>query len=145
MAIDIRLTGFKELESKLHKLVDKTQKTIVRSAIRKEAVRAKERIVENIVSAGLIDTGVMLHAYQEAKIKSAGKPGLIRIGVENPTRDALGIHADDEYYYPYAVEFGHGGVPGHPFIRPAIDNHKDESRKAIGEDIGKAIEKEALK
>ena len=145
MRIDIRLTGDKELERKLHNLEEKTEKKIVRGAIRKAAVQAKNQIVQNIVGAGLVDSGVMLAAYKAAKIKSAGKPGLIRYGPENPPREALGIHAQDPYYYPYAVEFGHGNVRPHPFIRPAIDNHKNQIRAAIAQDIATGIMKEALK
>jgi hypothetical protein len=145
VSLAIRGFGFEESEKKLHRLQEKVQKKIVSGALRKEARRAKQRIAENIKRLNLIDSGMLLAGYEAAPIKSQGKPGLIRVGVVNPTREALGIDPDDKYYYPYAVEFGHAGADAKPFIRPAIDNHKRESYRQIGGDIGKSIEREALK
>jgi HK97 gp10 family phage protein len=144
--VDIRAFGNRELEKKLGNVVDKAQKTIVKSALRKESNRVKKRIVANIARMDLIESGTLLAGYQSAKTKIArsGK-NFIRLGVENPTREALGIAPDDPYYYPYAVEYGHVGAEEKPFIRPAIDEHKAQSYKSIGDDIGKGIEREALK
>lgn len=144
--VDIRAFGNKELEKKLGRLADKAQTKVVKAALRKESTRVKKRIVANIVRLDLIDEGMLLKGYQSAKTKTArsGK-NFIRLGVENPTREALGIAPDDPYYYPYAVEFGHVGAEAKPYIRPAIDEHKDKSYKDIGDDIGKGIEREALK
>lgn len=139
-SIDIRAFGNKELERQLGKIVDRTQKTIVSGALRKEARRVKKRIVANIVARGLVDTGTMLAAYEGASIRSGGgNRRFIRLGVENPTRAELGIQADDPYYYPYAVEFGHRLAEPKPFIRPAVQDHKAESFRAIGQDIGAGI------
>jgi HK97 gp10 family phage protein len=144
--VDIRAFGNLELEKKLGRVVDKAQKTIVKSALRKESNRVKKRIVANIVRMDLNESGTLLAGYQSAKTKIArsGK-NFIRLGVENPTREALGIDPKDPYYYPYAVEYGHVGAEAKPFIRPAIDEHKTQSYKDIGDDIGKGIEREALK
>jgi len=143
--VSFNVKGFAELEKKLHNLVLKTQKTIVRSALRKEAVKARDRVADNILTSGLVDSGVMYTAYKQTKIKSANVKGMIRLGPENPTREALGIDAKDKYYYPYAVEFGHIRAPAYPFIRPAIDDHKEQSINSIASDIGAGITKEALK
>lgn len=145
MAVSLGVKGFAELEKKLHRIVEKTQKTIVRGALRKEAKNVQGRIVDNIQRLDLIDSGMMLAAFEATKIKSAARKGFIRVGPELPSREALGIDPKDKYYYPYAVEFGHVGADAKPFIRPAIDEHKDQSFKDIGEDIGKRIEREALK
>lgn len=139
-SIDIRAFGDKELEKQLGLIVDQAQKTIVSSALRKESTRAKKRIVSNIAALGLIKRGVLIAGYQAAKIRSTRvSRSLIRVGVENPTRAALGISADDPYYFPYAVEFGHARAEPKPFIRPAIDEHRPASFRAIGKDIGSGI------
>lgn len=139
-SIDIRAFGDKELEKQLGRIVEKTQKTIVAGALRKEATRAKKRIAANIVMLGLVKTGRMLAGYQTAKIRSTRvAKNLIRVGVENPVRAALGIDPQDKYYYPYAVEFGHARAEPKPFIRPAIDEHRPASFRAIGKDIGSGI------
>lgn len=142
--IDISAIGFPELEKQLGQIVDRAQKTIVATSLRKEAYRARKRISANILARGLVRTGTMLKGYQTAKVKRtrAGR-GLIRVGVENPTRDVLNIDPRDKFYYPYAVEFGHARAEPKPFIRPAIDEHKDASFRAIGNDIGSGIVRQA--
>ena len=137
--IDISILGDKELQKKLDALEKGVAAKAVRPALRKESYRTRKRIVGNIQAEGLIKTGVMVAAYAAAKVKSAGRRGIIRIGVENPTRAQLGIDADDQYYYPYAVEFGHDDVEPKPFIRPAIDEHKPQSLAAIARDIAAGI------
>lgn len=144
-SVDIRVFGNKELDRKLGKIADKTQKTIVRGALRKEAKKTQARIASNIQRLDLIDSGMMLQAFQATKIKSAARKGFIRVGPELPSREALGIDPGDKYYYPYAVEFGHVGADAKPFIRPAVDENKDESLRSIGTDIGKGIERQARK
>lgn len=144
-AVDISVLGDKQLERKLARLLAKTQKKIVRQAIRKEAKEAKKRVVGNIEKQDLVKTRVMLNAYRSAKIRTASnKPrSVIRIGVENPKRDDLGISADDKYYYPYAVEFGHSGAKAYPFIRPAIDEHQAKSKRRVAAEIAAGIHRES--
>lgn len=144
--VDISMTGDLELTKKLHKLPDRLQKKIVKAAFRKEARKIRQRIVDNIDRLDLIDTGDMRQAFRGAKVKSATKSRrLIRIGTEFPTREELGIAPNDKNFYPAAVEYGHPGAAPKPFIRPAIDDHKDKSLRDIGNDIGAGIVKEALK
>jgi len=145
MQVDISMIGDEVLQRRLSNLVGKTQKKIVRQALRKEAKETKKRIVSNIKILGLIDSGTMLQAYQNTKVRSTSKRNFIRLGPENPKRDELGIRANDKYYYPYAVEFGHAGAKAHPFIRPAVDEYKTSSIKSIGRDIGSGIEREGRK
>lgn len=145
MSVDISMLGNRELERKLQKLSNQVQKKVVRPALRKEAKRAKDRVVSNIQTKGLVKTGKMLSAFQGSKIKAASRKNFIRLGIENPTRQALGISPDDKFYYPYAVEFGHPGASPKPFIRPAIDDHKTKSISDIGRDIGSGIEREGRK
>ena len=138
MSIDLEILGAPELQRAFNRIVDKTQKSIVRSALRKEAKRAKQRVVDNIRRFDLIDTGIMVAAFEGVKIKSAGNRRLIRIGPETPTRAALQIAPDDKHYYPYALEYG-----GYSFIRPAVDEHKRESYRILAIDIGTGIERAA--
>ncbi len=137
MAIDISVLGDKELQKRLSRISDKMQKKIVRTAIRNSAKRAKDRIVANIQKQGLIDTGGMLKAFRSAPIRQSSRNPrkLVRIGVAFPDRADLGIDPDEKVYYPTAVEFGHGGVPAYPFIRPAIDENKEQEHAQIAADI----------
>lgn len=145
-AVDISVLGSKELQAKLSALADKAQKKIVRQAVRASAKRAREEIVHNIQRNSLVDTGNLLSAFRRAGIRQASKyRGLIRLGPEWPSRAELGIRADDKYYYPTALEFGHPGAPAIPFIRPAIDERRQQEIATLARDIGAGIEREAAK
>lgn len=141
MTIDISVTGDKELQRILNRLPDKLQKKIARNAIRKSAKRARDRIVANIRKLNLIKTGRLLAAFEYAPIRSQSSTprSLIRIGVGFPYREQLGISPDDKYFYPAALEFGHPRAPAYPFMRPAIDEHKQEEFATIGKDIGEGV------
>lgn len=135
----ISLSGDKELNRVFKRLEAKTQKKIVRKAIRNGAKRAKARIVSNIKSRGLIKSGRMLSGFERAKIRSASRNPrkTIRIGPELPSRADLNIDPADKSYYPYALE------KRKPFIRPAIDDHLNSEFRTIGREIGSGIESEA--
>ena len=142
MAVDIHVIGGPELERKLHWLAEKMQKSIAKKAMRASVKRIHARIIANITRLQLIDTGVLLVSFSESKIRAqTSKPReFIRIGVIWPFREDLGISPGDKYYYPMAVEFGHVRAPAHPFVRPAIDEHKTEEWKAIANEIGQGVE-----
>lgn len=146
LAVDIRVLGVPELEKELRRLEDKTQRKIVRQALRKSAKRTKDRIIDNLSGEKVqVRTGQLRQAFKDAPIRGTTRRGFTRVGVVFPERGALGIDAKDKHYYPTAVEYGHGTVPPHPFLRPAIDEHKQSEFDRIGKDIGKAIEREAGK
>lgn len=145
-AVDITLLGQKQLERKLELLAAKTQKTIVRRAVRASAKRTLAEIVHNIQSAQLVDSGRLLAAFQKAKVlQAANKRDLIRIGPAWPTRAELGIDPKDKGYYPFSLEFGHPNAAAVPFIRPAVDENRQREIRQIGTEIGAAIEREARK
>lgn len=145
-SIDISIVGDKQLEKKLHRLVTAAQKKIVKGSLRKEAVRSRARIVRNIDREGLVDTGTMRQAFKKAKIVLASQSkNFIRLGPMMPTRAELNIPQDEKGYYPFSLEYGFGVRPATPFVRPAMDENKGESIAAIGSDIGKGIEREAMK
>lgn len=146
LVLDISVLGRKDLERALSRLESRTQKKVLRQALRKSAKRTQARVVDNLSGekVGVI-TGQLREAFKKSKIRGATRRGTIRIGVEFPTRDALGIAADDPHYYPTAVEFGHGNVPPYPYMRPAVDEHRTKEIAEIGRDVGKGIEREAGK
>ena len=146
MSVDIRVLGVPALERALRNLAPVAERKVVRQALRKSAVRAKKRIVDNLSGVKVqVQTDTLRPAFKKAKIRGETKRGRIRVGVVFPERDQLGIGPDDKHYYPIAVEFGHGNVPPHPFLRPAIDEHKASEYRLIARDIGNGIEKQAGK
>lgn len=146
-AIDISLLGEKALQQKLKKLPGVVQRKVVTRAMRNEAKRVKARVVHNLsgVKVGVV-TGQTLAAFKRAKVRSgAHKRGTIRLGMVMPTREELRIPPGAKHFYVGAVEYGHKGAPPHPFIRPAVDEHKEQSRRALAAEIGRGIVREAKK
>ena len=144
--VDIALFGDKELQRKLNRLASNEAKKVVRAALRKGSRRVKDRVIQNLSGNKVnVRTGELINAFRNAKIRSEGNPRLIRIGVVLPSREELGIDSEAKYFYPFAIEYGHKRAPAHPYMRPAIDEHKDAEIAAIGRDIGKGIEKVARK
>ncbi len=139
MSVDISMLGMPELERKLKKLVEKDQKAIVRSALRKSSTRNKNRVAANILRMGLVETGNLYKSFKSAKnISRSNNKSIIRIGIALPTRAELDIDPSDKFYYPTALEYG-----GHSYIRPAVDQHRDAEIRKIGLDIGNGIKKKA--
>lgn len=138
---DISLLGDKALMKKFDKLQRGAQGKIIRPVIRASAKRAKQRVVENLSGAPVqVRTGKTLEAFQKAPIRSAKRDrDEVRIGQVLPDRDLLGISEDDPYYYPMALEYGHRRAPAYPFIRPAIDMHREKEIAQIGREIGQRM------
>jgi hypothetical protein len=146
VSVDVTVHGVRELERALLKLVGRAENKVIAQALRKSAVRARDRVVENLSGNKVqVQTGVLRGAFQKAKIRGSTKRGFIRRGVVFPERDQLGISADDPNYYPIAVEYGHGNVDAYPYLRPAIDEHKASEYRLLARDIGAGIEKQAGK
>lgn len=141
--VDIRLLGDKKLERLLRKLEPRVQKKVIRSAMRKAAkpvlARAKTLVpVRTGKRSGPLIRGM--------KIKSL-KRSRFRVGVllQTPTREELGLSADDKYYYPSAIELGTSKTPAHPFFRNAMDQMRDVSMAIVRREIGNGIIREALR
>ena len=146
-SVDIQFLGDKELEAKLRRLSGPEQRRAVISALRASAKRTMPRLIHNISGNPVkVRTGRLVSAFLQQSVKSEKSDrNLIRLGIPFPTRDQLGISADDPYYYPTAVEFGHPGAPAHPYARPAVDDHKSDEIRLIGAHVGKRIEQIARK
>ena len=145
-AFDISVLGQRELERRLRSLDYKMQGKAVRPALRNSAKRAKERIVHNLNNDRVQrQTGTLINAFAAQKPVSANRRGQVRVGVPLPDRSSLGKKAEPGYY-PTAVEYGHvsnlgGRVPAYPYIRPAIDEHRDAEFAAIAKDIRAGIDR----
>lgn len=144
--IDISLLGDRALERELARLPRVVQRRVVARAIRAAAYRVRSRIVANIDAGDLILSGRMRAAFSRAKVRQQSHiRALIRIGPIWPTRAELGIAADDPWYYPTAVEFGHSRAPAHPFVVPAVDENRSEEIAILRREIGAGIKREAAR
>ena len=63
--------------------------------------------------------------------------------IETPTRRALRIPASAKHYYPAALEYGHGNVPAHSFMRAGFDNAEERAfavvRVSFNREIDRAV------
>lgn len=142
--VHISFIGDRALQRKLNRLETRTAKKVVSAAFRKSAKRIRRRVVQNLSGNPVqVRRGELRRLFERAKIRGSSRRGRIRIGIVEPDRDELGITSGDPNYWPYAVEYGHGGVPPHPYLRPAVDDHYDQEVAEIGRDIGAGIEREA--
>ena len=80
------------------------------SAGREIAVELAKRIADDAQRLAPVDTGALRNS----------------IRVEE-TRDGAAVGTDLEYA-PF-VEYGHKGVPPHPFLSPAVEAHKRDINK----------------
>jgi HK97 gp10 family phage protein len=139
VSIDISMLGDRELEKTLARLPDVAQKRVVRKAFTKGG-----RVV---LAAVKRHTPVKTGALKKGIKSRAGKArrGAVVRSVMLPYREELGIPADAKHYYPAAVEYGHGNVPPHSFLRKGYDEVEEQVFSLVKREIGDGIQREFLK
>lgn len=165
---DIIPYGFEAAVAVFRGLPRAAQRRVFRPSMRKSATRLRARVVEEIQSKGLVNTGDYRDAWKMAKIVVQTLRFGIRAGAEYPSRASLGIRATDKAYYPYAIEFGHmlpgsglsererkhysknkiqiqKDVPAIPHVRPALDKNAKSETAAISKEFALGVTKEAIK
>jgi len=135
--------GAAELERKLLTLERKIARKVVRQALRKGA-----KIVQGATKIGApVKTGRMRKSIMIRKPRGRDRPGTYSLAVLFDTARYPGLikysRAGKRYFYPAAVEYGHGDVAGHPFVRPAFESREAEARSLILSDIAAGIERVA--
>lgn len=136
LAVDISVLGDKSLERKLGRLTDKTQKRLVRKALRRSGKRIWNRVLLN--ASGVVineDTGALVNALEETKPVSRSSRGVLEIGFKWPTRAALGIPPTAKGYYPTALEYGTRKRPPRPFVRRAVNANMDREIERIRREL----------
>ena len=127
MALDTQ--GFDELVGDISKMAAALNTNdegapVARRILQTAAVPIDHQMKANASSDPKIITDKLHSAISTGKVKRRKTTGLhITIGVHRKDWD-------DEFYYPAAVEYGHGGpgpAPAHPYVRPAFDTRQDEA------------------
>lgn len=132
----VRITGAGELTRRLNVLGEKAKEVVEPAAmagaevIRKAASEKAPR-----------DTG-FLAEHIVAEVKDV-----------QPLKATIQVGPDKDAYYGLFVELGHalvrgstkatrkviGNVPPHPFLRPALDENKQEAKAAVAEEIRRRL------
>lgn len=131
------LTGSKELSAAISELNNTLARKVLRPAIKEGLKIAQEYARQNAQPGSALSTeasGLMVKAIDiSAKVKRNGDAqGKLFV---NRKHEAV---IDDKKHNPgniaSFVELGHGGkfpAAPHPFLRPAVDNHKPEIQAEI--------------
>lgn len=128
----INIKGLGDLQRKLDRLNEKTQKTIVKDALRE----TNEEIVLPAVEARVpVDSGALKEGL---KVKAKNSRGKIGSAVFDEG------YKGDQFYGSFQ-ELGTRHQPARPYIRPAIDENADRILDSVEKKIGKAILDEATK
>ena len=138
--VDITVLGDVGLENMLRRLPGEMQKKILAKSMREVARAIKLNAVQRVP----VKTGKLKEELAKADVVAGGgsaSRGMLRFGVPFPDRAALGIDAGDKAFYPTTVEYGHGYVKPHPYLRPAVD----ENRRALLDMLAGAIRAKLFK
>lgn len=151
LTVDISVLGDKKLEKMLATLEPKVQKRVMRKTLRNSTKRLKVEIIKNLSGnpVHILDkrgTGGWAAQQKKVPVKALKRSrGRIGYTLPFPTREALGIASDDKFFYPAAVEYGHPRASAKAPIRTAVNSRTDLELAIIAREIGKGIEREALK
>lgn len=154
MSVNVKLLGDKKLDKKLKELESRTQKKVVRKAMRNTA----KAVQKDVRSAAPVASGRL---RKSIKVR-ASKRSRRRIGIEVRTgeRSELGIEPSERGYYPASIEFGsrphqiedvvidgeprkvvtHPGTRPNPFIRGTMDRKRRQYLRKLAREIGRGIE-----
>lgn len=139
--VDISMVGDKELERMFRDLPVKLQTKVVRQANTK-AIRP---ILRSVKARVPVLTGVLKRGLKSRAMKRKRRNSPIGRFLLLPLRADLGIKADDPYYYPAAVEYGHDNVAAVRFLRDGFDAAEEEAFGILKKEIGAGVEREAKK
>jgi len=145
MSVEFDFLGDKSLIDQMDLLAGKLGKKIYKKGMKAGTkfiwlkTRAKARAVLNKgYATGLVSNGITF------KLKTSKKQGVYGL-IMAPSRSALGISANDPYYYPAALEFGTRNMKPQPFIRSAFFESREKATKIASVIIKKEMVDELIK
>jgi len=135
----IIITGVKEIDRNLKTLEQRVQKKVVRQAMRKgmKLVLADARVCVPVLS-GLLKSHIKMRATKRRQ----DRMGLVIWITPDPEFVKIS-RANKRAFYPSSVEYGHGTVPAHPFMRPAYDIKGPEARDVAMDNLLEGTLREA--
>lgn len=128
--------GDKQLQNLLRSLPAAVQKKVLAPSLRKAA-----RLVQQAAKArSPVKTGLMRKSLTVNAIKgSRGRFGS-KVTFRNGDQLASVSKAGKRYFYPAAVEYGHGRAFGKHFIRAAFNETEAAAEAVIAKEARKAID-----
>lgn len=148
-AFQIMVLGDRAIRRGLKELPTRLRNKVLRQSFRASLERMRAALVQNLSGEPVAPlTGRYREAMRTIK-QQPGKRrrGIVRRGLPFPTREVLGIAADNPYYYPTVLEYGSEKrrIPALAPARRAVDDDYNAEARRIGIDVGKRVQVEALK
>lgn len=131
----LELTGFEEVIRVFETLEPKLQNKAIQPALREGGkviqISAKQKAHR--------DSGLNAKFIKVKSLKrSRGRRGVM---IQTGTREQLQIPKSDKGYYPFTEEFGTRKRPAHAYMKPALEEKKEEAIRAVGKELGKRQDK----
>jgi HK97 gp10 family phage protein len=129
----IVVTGIKEIDRNLKTLIPRIQKKVVRQAMRKGFKLVLRDAIQRVpVLTGLLKSHIKMRATKRRR----DRMGLVIWITPDPAFIKFSRkRRDQRAFYPSSVEYGHGSVPPHPFMRPAYDLTGPEARDVTMQEL----------
>jgi HK97 gp10 family phage protein len=154
--VSVGFSGLRELGEAMRGLEAKVSKKVAFQATVKAARFVREKAKENLIRNGSVDTGALLNSIVVKRLTRTGNTADYAVTVStasmkkyveksrarrhriegNATYENLG-----DFFYARFVEFGTVKTHARPFLRPALENNKDEAAKIMIEALRQGIAK----
>ena len=141
MKFDLDIRTDPALETFFKTFPTRLRNVLLTAAMRKAAepvlTQAKSNVASHVRRTGQktdpIWAGLRIRAGKRRR-------GAVRVVVMTPPRAALGISADDKWYYPAHIELGTRDTPALPFLRPALQQTRQEAQEIVRRELAKGLE-----
>lgn len=142
-AIEFKIEGLDELESRLERIGKKVGSKFLRQALSKAATP----VVRAAKQKAPVDSGALRQSIGKSTQKGRGKNvASVAIGPKKGNARALALANSKRskpirgIFYAHIVELGYGRQPPQPFLRPALDETANTSVEIFGNDLKVKIE-----
>lgn len=113
------------------------------------AVRIASRVMLKATKAAApVKSGLLKKSLNVRKLKKKRGRFAWQVGFKNVDQIVLASSSSNpdnttRYFYPASVEYGHGNVPEHPYLRPAFEANKATAAKVMTDEIRTGLIKAA--
>jgi HK97 gp10 family phage protein len=130
--VSFRVEGAKQIEAALKELGPVAAGRVARSALNRSATPIVRRARELVpVRTSALKKAITKRLRRQRRGSSRQEA---LVGIERPASR-----------YAHIVEFGSARQAAKPYLRPAADEKASEALDKLGENLGRGIEREALK
>ncbi len=137
----VQVLGVKELEAKWNE-IKRELINVLPNAVKAGADIIRDAAKTNVEAKGLILTGALRRGIISEITWEKNAPVAFAGAMMDPKMNDIFVKYSKNgkrYYYPSAVEYGHGNVPAYPYMRPAFDEKKNAAKKAVRDRINAVI------